>query len=161
MSSLSPGVVSTEDTSFLDISYLEGIDVNNRDVVLHVSLINNTTTGFYSCLSSNSINSYTATVFTTQEQPFWRLTSSRVLNLPTGAMATISALYSDFSDGSINMGRGFDIQLTFIPTGNRSSVGLITIGSGRSSFEFVHSFIVGGDDDSGEYRLTGKRFLTL
>lgn len=156
MSSLSPGILTSEDSSFIDISYLEGINVNNRDVLLRVSPINNQTTGFYSCLSSNSLNPYVATVYTTQEQPFWRLTSPRVLDLPTGTIATINALYADFSDGSMNLGRGFDIVLTFYPNGDRKSVNLVIIGSERSSFEFTHSFIVGGADDSGEYRLTGE-----
>lgn len=156
VSSLSSGVITTEDSPFIDISYLEGINVDNRDAILRVSPINNETTGFYSCLSSNSLNSYTATVFTTQEQPFWRLTSPRILELPTGTTATIRALYADISDGSMNMGRGFDILLIFFPNDDRSQVNLVTIGSERSSFEFSHSFIVGGEDDSGEYRLTGE-----
>ncbi len=160
VSSLSPGVIAANDVPFIDISYLEGIDVNDRDVILGLSPINNQTIGFYSCRSSDSVNSYVATVFTTQEQPFWRVTSPRVMEITTGATASISALFADFSDGTINTGPGFNVEVMFLSDGEKPRT-LISMITAPSSYEFVYSFIIGGAEASGDYMITGMHFNVL
>ena len=161
VSSLSPGVIAVNDAQmipFIDISFLEGIAVNNRDVILRLSPINNQTTGFYSCRSSDSVNSYVATVFTTQEQPFWRVTSPRIMEIATGVMASISALFADFSDGTMNTGSGFDVEVMFIQNDGGKPRMLMSMTTAPSSYEFVYSFIAGGAETSGDYVITGKHY---
>lgn len=157
VSSLAPGILSRDNSlsiPFVNISYLEGVAVNDRDVILSVIPINNITTGFYSCQST--ISSYTTTVFTTLEQPFWRVTSCPIIELPVGGTVRMAALYADHSDGIVNMGNGFAIEVIFTPIGDAESVSLMNTMTETGANEFVYSFIAGGAINNGQYTLLGE-----
>ena len=155
--SLPSGVLTQEDPiPFLTISYNEGVGVNNRDVSLKVSPINNRTTGFYSCRSSDSDYSFSASVFTTLEQPFWRFTSPNEFVLPVGATVSFRALYADFSDGFENMGRGFSVLVTFEPAGRETLSVLVDQMTNPLANEFVYSFILSVNESNGQYTVTGE-----
>ena len=137
----------------LNITFLDRMQ---RDTNLVYQPVNAQNTGYYTCRSEES--GYLVEVYTTLIDPLWELLVPTVetIELPIGAVVTITARYADTSSGYINSGRGFFYVLMFLPCVETMPDVVLASGiTSQYSNQFTYSFraAVGG---SGLYQLNGE-----
>lgn len=68
---------------------------------------------YFTCVSQ--VSAYSAHVLVTSNSPVWELVSIRNASFPVGASFSIQYHYADVSNGSLNLGPGFFVEIYFSP----------------------------------------------
>ena len=127
------------------------IATNDQNVTLTVQEFANSS--IYSCVSQ--LSGYSAYVTITFQNPVWDLLSSRNASVPVGLNFNMQYKYADISNGYLNLGPGFLIEIYFTSFYSLTMSELIYSGNTNQSVNFFHHNVTSTTYAGGFYTING------